>query len=305
MKQAMMVLVLGLMVVACKPPEGSEASKPQVVATTTMIADLARELGGDRVHVMGIMKPGGDPHLYQPVPSDSQSVARANLVLKNGLKLEGWLEELLENAGGARNVVAVSEGVSTLDDPVYAGNPDPHIWHDVKRWRRAAENVRDALIEMDPEGKGYYTERATAYLAELDALDAWVREQVAKIPEDKRHVVTSHDAFQYFGQSYGFQVRAIQGISTESEASAADLRETIEYVKTHQLPAVFIETSVKPALMEKVKLEAKTSIGGTLYSDSLGPADSRAGTYIGMIRANVTTVVEALAPGTQVAALPR
>lgn len=293
---SLLVVVLAVLLGGCKPPR-EEAERRRVVATTTMLADLARAIGGDRIEVTSIMKPGGDPHTYQPVPSDSQTVARSRLVLVNGLALEGWIEDLVRNAGGKPTIVTASRGIEPLDDPGYPGNPDPHIWFSIPLWKQVAQNVRDALIEADPEGEQHYRERAEAYLAELEALDAWVREQIASLPPERRHLVTSHDAFQYLGRTYGIEVRAIQGISTTAEASAAEMRQIVDHVRTHRIPAVFIETSVNPRLIEQVQAETGARIGGTLYSDSLGPAGSDAATYVGMIRHNISTLVTALGTG--------
>lgn len=301
----LLLALTGVLVGGCKPPK-EDQGKIRVVATTTMLADLVSEIGGEHVETIGIMKPGGDPHLYQPVPSDSRNVARSQLVIMNGLELEGWVEELVRNAGGDddRPVVEATAGIKALDDPLNPGNPDPHVWFSVPKWKKVTANVRDALIDVDPEHEDYYRERADNYLAELDALDEWVRDQVALIPEEKRHLVTSHDAFNYLGDTYGLEVMAVQGISTASEASAAELREVIDYVRDNDVPAIFVETSVRPALIEQVQRETGSEIGGTLYSDSLGALDGEAGTYIGMVESNITTLVTALS-GQDVAELPK
>lgn len=280
----------------CKPASGDADGdgKKRVVATTTMIEDLAREIGGPDVHVTGIMKPGGDPHLYQPTPADARAVAQADLVLTNGLKLEGWIDDLVRNAGGDATVRVLSEGVSPLKDPAKTNYPDPHFWHDVGLWRTAATNTRDALVELDPANAEAYRQRATAYVARLDKLDGWVKERVATLPKERRTLVTSHDAFQYFGKAYGFEVVAIQGLSTQTEAGAQDLARVVETVRKHNVPAIFVETSVNPKLIEQVSRETEAKVGGTLHSDSLGARDGKAGTYEGMIRANVDQVVDAL-----------
>lgn len=298
-----LLLCLSLLVAsACKPADEDRGGPKRVVATTTMIADLARAIGGDRVVVQGIMRPGGDPHLYQPTPSDAQSIARADLVLTNGLKLEGWIDDLVRNAGGTASVAVVGEGISPLKDPLKTNYPDPHIWHDVGLWKIAAGNTRDALVAIDPANAAHYESRALIYLAELDRLDKWVKERVATLSPDRRTLVTSHDAFQYFGKAYGFEVIAIQGLSTQTEAGAQDLARVVELVRSKNVPAIFVETSVNPKLIEQVSRETGTKVGGTLYSDSLGDANGDAGTYAGMIRANVNQVVHAL--GDKTAAAP-
>ncbi len=240
------------MVSACKRPDGG--GKPRLVVTTTMLADVVERVGGNRVEVVGLLKAGTDPHTYRMVPKDVQEVARSRMVLMNGLGLEGKMGEGLRSAGEAR-VVEVSGGIEVLDDPGHLGNPDPHIWFDVGKWRRVVENVRDALGELDPEGKQYYADQATAYLKELEGLERRVRKGVGCIPEGQRKIVTSHDAFQYFGKAYGVEVKALQGISTEDEASAAAAARVVEYVREHKLPAIFTESSVSPKAMEMIRRE--------------------------------------------------
>lgn len=268
--------------------------KVDAVATTTMIADLAREVGGERVVVHGIMKPGGDPHLYQPTPADARQVAQSEIVFVNGLHLEGWIDRLIENAGGDRPVVTVSKGIQSQADPLRKGYPDPHIWFNVRYWVTAAENVRDGLIALDPAGKADYLAQGQRYIDQLKALDQWVLAEIGRLPAERRHLITSHDAFNYFGRAYGFQVKGVQGISTESEAGARDVAKIVDHIRQHRIPAIFIETSVNPQLIEQISRETGIKIGGTLFSDSLGPAQGPAGTYVGMVKENVRMIVEAL-----------
>lgn len=288
--------LLILTLAACKgdPGAGREDGRRLAVATTTMIADLVREIGGERVRAAGVMKPGGDPHLYQPTPADAQLVARSEIVFVNGLHLEGWIDRLVENAGGDRPVVVVSKGIEAQADPLKKGYPDPHIWFNVGYWVRAAENVRDGLIAADPDGQAVYRKEAARYVQELRTLDRWVRAQIDRLPLDRRHLITSHDAFNYFGKAYGFHVKGVQGISTESEAGARDLADVVDYIRAHRIPAIFVETSVNPQLIEQISRETGAKIGGILYSDSLGPAGGPASTYIGMVKENVRMIVEAL-----------
>lgn len=288
--------LLMLTLVACKG-EGGQSNHPdrlQAAATTTMITDLVREIGGEHVEVSGIMKPGGDPHLYQPTPADAQLVARSQIVFVNGLHLEGWIDRLVENAGGERPVVVVSKGIEAQADPFKKGYPDPHIWFNVGHWVTAAENVRDGLIKADPAHQAAYEKEAARYIRELRTLDQWVKAEVNRLPENRRHLITSHDAFNYFGKAYGFQVKGVQGISTESEAGARDVAEIVDHIRRHRIPAIFVETSVNPQLIEQISRETGAKIGGTLYSDSLGPQDSPASTYVGMVKENVRMIVEAL-----------
>lgn len=269
--------------------------KPSVVTTTTMIEDLARQIGGDAVEVKGIMRPGGDPHLHQPTPKDAKMVAKSDLVLTNGMYLEGWLDDLARNAGGEREVVEVSKGVKPISMDGSPGGVDPHMWFEIANWKIAAGHVVGALEKVVPkeEHQGM-RERHDAYVKTLDALDGWVKAQLETVPEAKRVLITSHDAFNYFGRAYDVRVVGIQGTSTEQEAGQRDVANTIELVKKHDVSAVFVETSVNPALIERVAKETGAKAIGPLYSDSLGGEGSGATTYVGMITQNVKMIVEGL-----------
>lgn len=292
-----MALLVGMAFLAsgCKPEKADKDSgKLKVVATTTMIKDLALQIGGEDIQIDGIMKPGGDPHLYTPTPADAKMVARADVVLTNGLKLEGWIEDLVRNAGGEATTVVVTKGISPMQDPAKTNYPDPHVWHDVALWKVAAENVRDSLVKIDAKNAEAHKKRATAYIAELDALDEWVKSETQKIPAEKRVLITSHDAFNYYGRAYKMDVVGIQGLSTEAEAGAQDVARIVELVKSKKIPSLFVETSVNQKLIEQVSRETGTSIGGSLYSDSLGPDGTPEGTYKGMIESNTRQLVKAL-----------
>ncbi|MFP5501728.1 MAG: metal ABC transporter substrate-binding protein, partial [Candidatus Sericytochromatia bacterium] len=284
-------------ITGCASNETPEANGEglQIVATTTMIADLARQIGGHRVAVKGIMAPGGDPHVYKPVPEDAQAISTANMVLVNGLHLEAWIDDLIANAGGGeKTVVTVTEGMPHRASPFDASVPDPHVWFDVNRWRMAAKTVATALAKADPAGATTYAQNATLYDRQLAELDKWVRQRVEEVPVARRKLVTSHDAFGYFGDAYGFTVVPVQGISTESEASTRDVVRVVEAVKEAGVPAIFVETPVNTKLIEQVARETNTRVGGALYSDSTGPLDSSGGSYIGMVRDNVSLIVEGL-----------
>ena len=292
-----LLLGLTLWITGCAGNETPEATGEglQIVATTTMIADLARQIGGHRVAVKGIMAPGGDPHGYKPVPEDAQAISTADMVMVNGLHLEGWVDDLIANAGGTeKTVVTVTEGMPHRASPFDASVPDPHVWFDVNRWRMAAKTVATALAKADPAGATTYAQNATLYDRQLAELDKWVRQRVEEVPVARRKLVTSHDAFGYFGDAYGFTVVPVQGISTESEASTRDVVRVVEAVKEAGVPAIFVETSVNTKLIEQVARETGARVGGALYSDSTGPLDSSGGTYIGMVRDNVSLIVEGL-----------
>lgn len=274
--------------------EGGKRNKPLVIATTTIIADIAQEIAGDRVEVYCIMPVGGDPHMYQPVPGDARMIVRSDLVLLNGLQLEGWLTNLVRHAGGTRPMIEVTEGITPLVDEERRGEPDPHAWFDVRNMHYYVDNILRGLLKIDPEGKEEYLRQVHKYKEKLDELDSWIREEIELLPEARRVLITSHDAFRYFGKAYGVRVMALQGISTEAQPQTKDVIELVEAVRTYNVPAVFIETSVNPKMLEQIARDAGTRIGGELFSDSIGPPDHEGGTYLGMVRYNVRTFVDAM-----------
>ncbi len=267
-----------------------------------MIADAVSEVGGDRVEVTALMGPGVDPHLYKASAGDVGRINRAGIVFYNGLHLEAAMADVL---GSTRQVktVAVGEAVDPsllLRPPEFEGQYDPHIWFDVKLWSRAVERVRDALIEVDPEGEAVYRSSANRYLEELRALDEYVGRRVNEIDPSKRVLVTAHDAFNYFGRAYGLEVRGLQGISTATEAGASDVRALAEFIAQRRIPAIFLESSVSSRAIEAVQAAVRpqgfnVAIGGELFSDAMGDAGTEEGTYVGMVRHNVDTIVGALA----------
>ena len=302
-------VVLLLALAGCateKADRGEIAGRPvHVVATTSMIADLARQIGGDRVAVEGLMGPGVDPHLYRPSEGDVARLAGADVVFYNGLHLEGRMAEVLEGieAQGIASE-AVAEAIPEdrrIVSELFQGSVDPHVWMDVALWKEAAGAVARRLSELDPTHAAAYQSRLAAYAVRLDSLDAWARGRAAGVPEAMRVLVTAHDAFGYFGRAYGFDVRGLQGLSTATEAGTADVQQLAAFVAERRIPAMFVESSVPPRAIEAVRAAVRARgfdvrIGGNLYSDALGDAASGAGTYEGMIRHNVDTIVDALTP---------
>jgi zinc/manganese transport system substrate-binding protein len=268
-------------------------SKLHVVASFTVLADLARNIGGDRVAVTTLVGPNGDVHSYVPTPADAKALAGAKLVVLNGLGLEGATGRFMETAARDAKGVIASAGITPLRA---AGEVDPHAWQSIGNAKIYVTNIRDALIAVDPAGKGVFDVNAAAYLRQLDALDAEVKADIAKIPPDRRKLITTHQAFGYFAAAYGIEFIAPHGLATEAEGSARDVAQIIKQIRAEHIPAVFLENVTNPRLMEEIARESRVRLGGTLYSDALTPPDGPAPTYIDLIRHNVNQLVAALAP---------
>lgn len=283
------------------------AGQVNVVTTTSMLTDLVQAIGGERVQVQGLMGPGVDPHLYKATAGDVTKLQRAQVIVYHGLMLEGQLAELfkkLKTTG--RPVVAVGDAVPAeklLHPDGAAGHADPHIWGDAELWALCVDPVVKALTAVDPAGAEHYSKRGDAHRAELAALHAWARERAKAVPESQRILITSHDAFNYLGRAYGFQVVGVQGISTVTEAGLGDIVKVIDFIKQKGVKAVFVESSVPKAAIERISKDSGAKIGGELFSDALGTPGKKEtvagetydeGTVVGMLKHNINTVVEAL-----------
>ena len=272
----------------------------KVIASFSILGDLVKNVGGDRVEVATLVGPNGNAHVYAPSPGDAKKVADAKLVFVNGLGFEGWLERLVKASGTKAPIVIATKGIKPLertgdhDHDHDHGRADPHAWQSVANAKIYVANIRDALIAADPAGKDTYTANAAAYLAKLDALEREVREVIAKIPADRRRVITSHNAFGYFQNAYGVNFIAPQGVSTEAEASAKDVAAIIAQIKKQKAAAVFLENVTDPRLVEQIARETGAKVGGTLYSDALTDDKGDATTYIDLIRHNLRQLASAL-----------
>jgi len=263
---------------------------------------LVRHVAGDRAEVISLMGPGIDPHYYKATQGDLQKLSRANVIFYNGLFLEGKLESIFEKMARSKTVIAVSRDIpkDRLRKPVAGqGEHDPHIWFDVGMWAETLPVVVQTLSGIDAEGADVFRANAEAYRKQLIDLDAWTKAQIAHIPSDQRVLITAHDAFGYFGLAYGIEVRGLQGISTVAEYGVNDVSLLVNFIVKRQVKAIFVESSVSERSINAVREGCKArgwdvAIGGTLYSDAMGPAGSGADTYIGMVRSNVNTIVEAL-----------
>ena len=297
------ILVFGI--TGCKrrvSPTPGQTQTVKVLATTGMIADLAKQLAGSQVSVGSLMPVGVDPHLYKASESDVRKLQDADLILYNGLKLEGKMGDILAKLARRRSVVAVADVVpkeKLRAPPEFAGAYDPHIWFDVSLWVRAIEPISKALVSLTPKDASEIRRRAKRLSAALTDLDRWVTREIQRIPPGQRTLVTAHDAFGYFGRRYGMDVVGLQGISTVTQAGIGDVTRVVDLIVKRRIGAIFVESSVPKRTIEAVVQACKAkghdvSVGGQLYSDSMGRVGTPAGTYDGMVRHNVRTIVAAL-----------
>ncbi|MHC2256038.1 zinc/manganese transport system substrate-binding protein [Bradyrhizobium embrapense] len=264
----------------------------KVVASFSILADMVRNVGGNDVDVAALVGPDGDAHVYAPTPADAKKVADARLLVINGLGFEGWLPRLLQASGSKAPVVVATKGIMPRK---MGGHDDPHAWQSVANAKIYVVNIRDALIAAAPDHAGVFKANADAYLAKLEALDREVHEAVARVPEARRKVISTHGAFGYFADAYGVTFFAPQSVSTDSEPSARDIAAIIAQIKVAKIPAVFLENISDPRLVERIAAETGAKVGGTLYSDSLTGEKGQAPTYIDMVRHNIKALTGALA----------
>lgn len=303
-KLILALLTITLLLSACAPDANNvQSEKLNVVTTIGMIADIVKVVGGEHVEVTGLMGPGVDPHLYKASEGDVTSLQDADVIFYNGLHLEAQMGGVLERMGDfGITTVAVTDKIDrTLLNapPEFEGNYDPHVWFDVTLWMKAVEQVEETLIEVDPANRSDYEANAEAYLAELESLHQYVLDQANTIPAEQRILITAHDAFNYFGHAYGFEVRGLQGISTEAQAGTADVKALADFIVEKQIPAIFVESSVPQRNVEAVQAAVQAQgfnvvIGGELFSDAMGSEGTPEGTYVGMVRHNIDTIVSAL-----------
>ncbi|MDQ8184687.1 metal ABC transporter solute-binding protein, Zn/Mn family [Pelagicoccus sp. SDUM812002] len=283
-------------------------AKLRVVASTSQIADIVRNVGGDEVDLTVLMGPGVDPHLYKATARDVVSMQRADLILYNGLHLEGRLAETFSKVNKlGRTVVAVAESIPAeqlLASANYEDAHDPHVWFDPALWAYVISSVEESLAQADPDHAQDFAQRSSLYKREVESVSAWAQKRIDSVPVEQRVLVTSHDAYNYFGRAFGFQVVGVQGVSTASEAGLADITKTADFIKRRKIPAIFVESSVSPATIERISKDSGARIGGELFSDALGARGEMhigsegeqydVGTYLGMFKYNVDTIVNGL-----------
>lgn len=292
---------LAVLVLSAAGAHAQEAAKVRAVATFSILADLVTQVGGSRVAVTSLVRPGTDAHSYNPSPGDARTLADARVVFVNGLGFEGWIARLIKASGTKAPVIVASRGVKPIQDrhdhngsASAIEHADPHAWQSVGNAKTYVANIREALAAFDPDGAELYAANAAAYTEKLDALEAEIRAGIAGIPEAHRRIITTHDSFGYFSAAYGLRFLAPQGVSTDSEAGPADVARIIRQIRRDRVPAVFLETIADPRLMEQIARESGAKVGGRIFSDALSAADGPAPSYLEMMRANLRAFREAL-----------
>ncbi|MBD7944949.1 zinc ABC transporter substrate-binding protein [Psychrobacillus sp. Sa2BUA9] len=304
MKKILFLFIVAVLLVGCgnNNAGGSGEEKPLVVTTTGQIADAVRIIAGDSVEVKSLMGPGVDPHLYKATQGDLQVLEDADIIFYNGLALEGKMSDIFEKMQKAKSVVAIGEVVPKdriLNDEAHPELFDPHIWFDIEVWKLATHEITKSLTEEFSTDGDQFAENERKFFEELDELNGWTKERISEIPEEQRVLVTAHDAFNYFGESNGMEVRGLQGLSTDAEYGLKDIQNIVNFLVEQNIKAVFIESSVSDKAMNAVIEGAKEKghtiqIGGELYSDAMGAEGTEEGTYIGMYKHNVNTIVDSL-----------
>ena len=268
--------------------------RPLVVSTASIFADMAEVIGGDVIEVRSIVPLGGDPHTFEPTPAAAALVTDADLLLRNGLTFEGWLNELIQYSGTSAPTTLITKGIAPLGSMSYAGSEDPHAWMDAQNGLLYAKNIYEALAATFPEYADQFAFNYGIYRQQITEIDAWIRDTIVRIPSHRRVLITSHDAFQYYGRAYGLRLEAILGTSTDADVQTNDVARVIAIIKDNDIPAVFVESTVNPRLIRQIAEDTGAEIGGSLFSDSIGGPDSEAPTYLDMLRHNTRTIVRGL-----------
>ncbi len=273
----------------------------KVIATASIFADMAKNIAGDKLDIGLIVPVGGDPHLHEPTPRDAQLVSKAELILMNGLTFEGWLNKLVKNSGTNAKTVLITKGVNAIKSLDYNNSFDPHAWMDASNGLFYIKNIKDALVEYDPANKDYYEKNYEVYKKEIEALDIYIKKQIESIPAKSRTLITSHDAFQYYGRRYNLALESVLGISTDEDVQTSSVSKLNKLIKENNIPAVFIESTINPKLLKQIASDTGVKIGGELFADSLGDEDSPANSYVNMLRHNTDVITNALKGNSQVA----
>jgi len=274
--------------------QNGDYSKINVVSSASIFQDMAKEIGGDYIHSQCIVPIGGDPHIYEPKPSDVTLLKEADIILINGLTFEGWIYKIIENSGTNAKVVLITEGIQPIQSTTYHNASDPHAWMDATNGLVYASNIKKAIVDVLPEAADEIQKRYYKYISDLIDLDKYIVNRINEIPAEKRVLITSHDAFAYYGKRYGLQLNALKGISTEAETQTSDMVRIAEAIKQSGVPAIFIESTINPKVIQQIATDNGVKVGGELFADSIGDEDSDAPTYLTMLKHNTDVIVDAL-----------
>jgi len=289
MKNSLLILVICLLTAPLMSQD-----KLKVVASASIFQDMAKNIGGEKIETHTIVPIGGDPHLYEPKPSDAALVKSADIIIMNGLTFEGWITKLIDNSASSAKKYTITQGVDVIQSENYENAADPHAWMNASNGLIYIANIKNALIENDPSNKDFYQKNYEKYKQEISQLHSYIQQEIQKIPEAKRMLVTSHDAFAYYGKAYGVRLNALKGISTEAETQTKDMVRVAKAIRESGVPAIFIESTINPQVIQQIARDNNVKIGGELFADSLGEEDSEGGTYLTMLRHNTDVLVKAL-----------
>ncbi|MBK8699245.1 MAG: zinc ABC transporter substrate-binding protein [Saprospiraceae bacterium] len=268
--------------------------KPLVVSSASIFADMSKRIGGDHIEVQSIVPIGGDPHKYEATPDDARLLAGASLILINGLTFEGWINEVIDTSGTKARVVLITEGIEAIKSAEHQNAVDPHAWMDAENGLIYLKNIKDALVTMDPGHAQDYEKNYFVYKEELTELHQYIQRRMAEIPPAQRILITSHDAFSYFGNKYGLKINAMMGVSTDADAQTGDMERVIEALTKQKVPAIFIESTINPKMLMQIAHDHNVIIGGSLYADSVGEPGTEGESYLGMMRHNADVIAGAL-----------
>jgi ABC-type Zn uptake system ZnuABC Zn-binding protein ZnuA len=273
--------------------------KLRVVASASIFADMASNIGGSYIETISIVPIGGDPHKYEATPDDAKLIASADLILINGLTFEGWINEVINNSGTKAKTILITKGIKPIQSDSHQNAVDPHAWMDPQNGLIYIENIYNALVQANPQHAAIFEKNKAEYAAQINALHLRIQTQISAIPEEKRVLITTHDAFSYFCNRYNMKVRTLMGISTEADAQTTDLKKIIEAIEVYKVPAIFIESTINPKLLYQIAKDYKVKIGGSLYADSIGEKGSSGESYVKMLQHNATVIAEALIDSTK------
>ncbi len=288
------IILLPIVILLINATAFGQREKPLVVATASIFADMVSAIGDTLVESASVVPIGGDPHIYEPTPRDIRLLAKADLIVKNGLTFEGWISDLINNSGSAAPVKTLTEGITPITSEAHQNATDPHAWMDPVNGKMYATNIKEALIELLPAHQDVIQNQYEKYIRQLDSLDQYIREQISTIEPAKRILITSHDAFHYYGKRYGLRLESLLGTSTDADVRTSDMMRINQVIREQQIPVLFAESTINPKMFEQVAKDNKITIGGKLYSDSLGDKDSPADTYLNMVRSNTDVIVSGL-----------